>query len=460
MNPNPTLRRFGIAALALAWCVPATSLASDAERANLETGVSVGREAAPEITLDELERMAAYRAKQLEPIPGVRSNATGVAMLNVATEVAIRDTAAELGIGATESEVESFLLPLLTYQGLVNPVESIDFASDENIARWLSGQHWTYDDLYASAETLLLWTKVATRDVEITDDDVRAYVESHPRLGVIPAAVKIEVKQFDTIAEVTRGGVEDAEALGPFPDSVARGKADRQLAPLRATKDWRGLELYLALERLDPELRGELSGRTVGDPFGPVELRNGSIVAGTVVAAVPELSVADSDAFGAYARFVTRLDKADQKDAFETLIARYVASIQDTQVRGALKDLFTVVGGGIGASFGGAGAPIGGMIGGMVGTWFEGEVTPQLHRQAAQYPSFPPMNPQMGRTPPYFPAMNYRAPSSYMTRGYRIPQMPSYYRNGFSNYMAAPPRPYGNYFAPPVSYPMPVGAWW
>ncbi len=408
-----------------------------------------------------LKQMLSERSAQLEKFyPELHTRGADrdrIAKVTLLTEEAVRTEAGKRGISATDAEVASFLVPVLSRQGLIDITKKPDLRTDENVQKWLAGQAWSVDQLFETGRTLLLWIKVAVADVSATPAEVEKYMKDHPDVAAVPVRTKLTLTQFQSPAR-TRGlaeSVAQADVLSP-----ARISSSRSVNQIGQQSDgWKDLKLYVDLNKLDPLLRKALEGKSVGENFGPLQLSNGSAVKGQITAILPAADFRDSDGAWQYAALLTRLGKVDKKAEFDGLVKKYFDGA-DVETRGLFGDILGVVGTGIGALFGGVGAPIGGIVGGMVGGWVDGQMSAPGPVQQAPF-SFPPP-PQQGfngflqgpppSMPPFFQS-NFQMPLPPQF----IPPMPQGYQNQFSQWanafsMAPPPPPW----FPPFFYPMPV----
>lgn len=379
-----------------------------------------------------------------------------IAKVTLLTEEAVKTEARKRGISVTDDEVATFLIPVLSRQGLIDITKKPDVRTDENVQKWLTGQAWTMDQLFDSGRTLLLWIKVAVADVSVTSGEVESYMKDHPDVASVPVRTQLILTQFQIPAR-TRGlaqSIAQADLLSPARVSTSRSV--NQIG--QQSRDWQGLKLYVDLNKLDPLLRKALEGKSVGDNFGPLQLSNGNAVAGRIAAILPAVDFRTSDGAWQYASLLTRLNKVDKKAEFDGLVKTYFAGA-DVETRGLFGDILGVVGTGIGALFGGVGAPIGGIVGGMVGGWVDGQMSAPGPAQQFSFPPPPPpqaFNGFLQGPPPFMPPFfqgNFQMPSPPPF----IPPMPQGYQNQFAQWanafsMAPPPPPW----FPPFFYPMPV----
>jgi hypothetical protein len=448
-------------------------------------GFADGKPAPGDIPHD-MQAFLDLRTAQLQagvPSTGLRSDATREAMANWFSQAAIRDKASALNVSVSDDEAAAFLKPLLIRQGLIDARRDVDIRRDPNVASWLAAQKWTAGELVETGRTLLLWVKIAARDVTVTPAEVEAYVAKHPDVAAVPARLRVTLTHLDRRGVTVRGGLPQGSQLAALltgaPGSTARDTGSAASpSPTR-------LALYLDLERIDPNLRKDLAGKKSGDAFGPVELTNDATVAGVLEEVVPTMSLAGSIEFSNYAALLTRLHKANQEDLYRQISSEYFATISNPGVKRLFKEIYGFVGGAIGAVYG---VPVvGGAVGGMVGGWMDGEVAdnkgfqvdprlvqgnrgrplPPPSSGAPAYASPapmpisnmpPPANAWMGGAVPSFSPRIYNNYPPMPQAPMMIPPMPSYYA-GYSygygyGYGFAPA--YTPAFYPPIGYPMPV----
>jgi hypothetical protein len=435
-----------------------------------------------------------YLDRFLKGGPAVRAATQRQATLTVLSDEAIRFQAAKASFTASPDEISSALKPFLAQQGIIDLLSQTDLKDDANVALWLRGQGLTYETLQRSGQTLVLWTKIATAGVIVTEADVREFVEKTPQTRLVPARVQVVLQSFKEPANSPTRGLSPCESLAPRM-SIALARAATENFN-EAPKDWRALNLILNLDELDPNLRAALAGNKPGDAFGPIRLRNGAVISGQIKSLLSQVDLSRNAEFWKYAAIRARLAKADQAKAYDAVVSAYL-QVQSPAVRGIFDDAFnwakdnlstvgTVAGAGIGLFFGGpSGAIQGAQIGNQVGTTLQGWVngqppTPQSIMGLANaagvtlppgfsLPPFPPpppppnsMRPFMQGPPPSMPPAYNFSPMG------NVPWAPTYNQPGWAGMpMSAVPLPmaaYPSYFAartfgfPPVPPPPPMWA--
>lgn len=410
-------------------------------------------------TTEQLRAVIQVRATKLAafyPAPRCRGPIERYATASTFADQVIADASANGGVVVDDGEVASFLVPLLSRQGLVDITRPVDVRTDANVHNWLAGQGWTVDHLVDTGRSLLAWVKFAIRDASVTVNDVRDYIERNPNLRRVPARVSLAITQLElpSGAARSRGAVQTqwlAPALATTRRSVAEG-TERHVSA-----QWDELRLFLDLVHVDSALRGELEGKRVGDAFGPLQLDNGCVAAGTVAAILPEVDLAGSVELWQFAAVLARLDKVNQKQTFEQLANRYFEGLPH-EARGLWGDILGIGGAIVGGIFG---VPeIGGAVGGLVGGWIDGQSsgpspaprppTPQIPSQVMNpgfnpycQPGLPPA------IPPFFQG-GFSTPALPM-----VPSMPPGYAGLWSswlNNMPSMPTPW----LPPFWCPMPI----
>jgi hypothetical protein len=381
-----------------------------------------------------------------------------IATITVLTEEVISSEAASEHIAAADSEVADFLVPLLSRQGLIDVTRVKDIRADQNVHRWLAGQGWNEEKLFATAKVLLLWVKIATKDVTVTEEEVKKYLANHPTVHHVPARTQVALSQcqLPTEYKTVSRGLPETEVFSPTLSLASRGPVVKAIAP----SGWEELQLFLDIDQLEPTLRIQLEGKGVGDKFGPLQLRNGAVIAGKISAILPPGDFANSAQLWQYAAVLTKLDKVNQKQEFDLIVKKYFDGAP-ADVRG-LGDLFAVAGGAIGALFGGVGAPVGAVLGGLVGNWVDGQIAaPGPMPMQAPMPAYYPgggggFNPYLqGGVPPMMPPQMWQGFQSSPYPQY-LPPMPTQYMNQFTQWQGQLGFQASVQWSPPVFSPFPI----
>jgi hypothetical protein len=349
--------------------------------------------------------------------------------------------------------VENFLIPLLSRQGLVDIGSlHLPLKSDHNVALWLAGQQWTFNDLYSTGETLLLWTKMSAHDVEITRDDIVQYMTTHPgsfstgqrvQLDLITFEPPSGLQGFSRSVTLTENSV-----MSPFAHQLLSRGNNLTPSSLKS-KQWDRLQLYLDLDAIDSALKDQLTGKKIGDSFGPLTLLNGTVVAGKVAAILPPVNLAQSRVFAEYATLLTRLHKSKSEATYQELVSHYNLSLSSRE-RDLFGDILGAVGTAIGAGMGGLGAPILGTLGTMAGNWIDGQIS-QPSASRIPIPTTPP--PSLSSLGGYHSAPQYPPVFTSYPPQQPLPMISPY-----------PVAPYGSWpvmrprlpWTPPIFLPFPV----
>jgi hypothetical protein len=410
----------------------------------------VPRPACSQLTAQAIVELKQSRSQQMQwLLPGSRSSARDtIATATIFSEQAVLDKATSLHIDATSSEVEEFLVPLLSKQGLIRVDGHLSISTDSNVQKWLAGQKWSMDQLFHAGRILLLWTKIVSTQTTCTEQEVKDYVTAHPDVYLVRPRLQLDLTQFDVPAQLrnTARGIAEAETIAPHMSLRTRAATPDTTISADSTLDWQGLRLFVEINRLDPVLRQSLEGKKAGDGFGPVELSDGSVVAGTISALLPQVDMSKSPDFWKYAVLLTKLQKSHQQELFDKMSKDYLAAIKDPTIRGIFGDVLGVVGTGVGSLFGGVGAPVGGIIGGAVGGWIDGQVS------SATPASVPSQQQTSSFSPSFFPGPTF--PSAQTLQPYMGPvnmPMPPVFQSGFPqmpmmNFIPPMPPMYSTYF--------------
>jgi hypothetical protein len=445
--------------LVLATSLPAQNAAQDPEVLKLQ------RE------LDRRNVIAGSRYVDNPQVRGALSATNGAGFL---AEEVIADKATKLGIpNPTDAEMHSMLLPMLVQQGLVD-ADCADIFRDPNVSTWIKGQDgMTWSDFRTAAKTLVLWTKIAIQNIEITEDSVRAYVERNPGMATIPAKVRIVLTQYVPPRALASRSVMPHEVLAPtFAFATRAATADLE-KPI--PKAYEHLNLWVELDKVDPALREVLGGQAVGFEFPSIPLKNQAIVEGRIVGFSPERNLLSDPNFWAMAAVRARLAKADQAAEFEKIVTVF---LNDETRSPAVRGFWKKIWGGVKKSFqyitgfaGGAlaftatGSPQAAFLGAKMGYQFGNAIKGWFSSGQITRPQFPAM-PQGGgiQIPPgYLSGGQFSMPpASNSWPGYppmnTMPPMPYNY----SPY--APPMPNNPYYSPmqdgwspQMFFPQPVG---
>lgn len=356
--------------------------------------------------------------------PGVARGTERQATLTVLSEEAINSAAKKANIKTTDEEIESALKPLLAQQCIIDIATTTPLANDENVKLWLRAQSLKYEDLVRSGRTLVLWTKIATKDVSVTPKEVEAFVNERPQLRLVPTRVQIVIASYIEPGNFPTRGLSLFEGIAPrMSIALARTAEAQYQAP---PEDWKDLHLYFNLDDVDPNLRTAIAGLKSGDSFGPVPLRNGAVLGGRIGTLLPSMDLSRNQDFWKSAAVRARLNKANQEQTYQAVVLAYLRG-QSPAVRDIFSDaadwvqnnlstVGSVVGGGIGLLSGGPGGAVAGaQIGNQIGTTLQGWVNgqPPTVQQITSVASAAGINLPPGFSLPPFPPLP-PAPNSAM----------------------------------------------
>jgi hypothetical protein len=302
-----------------------------------------GRASAEDVpSPEQVQKMIAERTDELQRFSKDRAATRGAdnqfARLSVLTDLAVQQEADQAGIKVTNDEVSTMLLPLLVRQGLIDVSRPSNFRTDENVQHWLTAQGSSIEKLYKVGKTLLLYTKLITKDVSVTRDEVEAYVKSKPEIHIVPVRVQLDLTRFTAPDDLSDKSASDIstklDTIAPKTSIKARSASNMTVA---RPKGWDGLHLYVDINATDPVLREALAGHGVGDPFGPLALTTGATISGTIVAVLPEVDLAKAPEYWAYAGLLTKLGKVNQVEQYQLLANGFLT--KNPAMRGLLGDV-------------------------------------------------------------------------------------------------------------------------
>ncbi len=423
----------------------------------------------------ELDRRNAIAGSRYVDNPQVRGALNATNEAGFLAEKVIAEQAAKLAIpNPSDAEVHSLILPMLVQQGIVD-ADCPDIFRDPNVATWIKGQEgMTWGDFRTAAKTLVLWTKIAIQNIEITEDSVRAYVERNPGMAIVPAKVRIVLTQYVPPPALASRSVMPHEVLAPtFALTTRAATAELEMPPPKA---YEHLNLWVELDKVDPALREVLAGQAVGFEFPSTPLKNHAFVEGRILGFSPERNLLSDPNFWAMAAIRARLAKADQAAEFEKIVNVF---LNDETISPAVRGFWSKIWGGVKKSFqyvtgfaGGAlafaatgspqaaylGAKMGYQVGNSIKGWFSsGQIN------GAQFPAIPqgmglniPQGYLSGRQFSLPPACN--SWSAYQPI-HTLPAMPYNYNAYAPPMMANNPyySPMQDGWSPQMFFPQPVG---
>ena len=399
----------------------------------------------------------------------VRGAMKNAAELGLFSEQVIFSKAREKKLTVTDTEINTFILPMLAQQGLVD-LACPDVFKDENVRLWLTGQGMNVGDLKQSAEALALWAKIATESVVAQEDSVKLFVQANPGMGHTSDRVRITLLSYIAPPGTNTRSVLPGEVIAPCFALQTRSAAAELEAPLPAS--WANLKLYLELDKIDVELREVLGGKQPGYRFGPMLLSNGATLEGTLDEYLPATDLTESAGFWQMAAIRYRLQKADQEKVFNGLVEEFWVTCKSPAVRGFWKNIWGGVKRGFSFITGAAGGLIGYFAGGPKGAMMGAKYGYQLGNSIKGWFSTksvlaPKWSMGYGGSPQpipaeylsgsnfNIPAEYYRRPSypSYQQQNYYLPAMPPGYRQQ-PQYREFPPQ---EVWAPQLFFGSPIG---
>src|SRR2546430_301766 len=77
----------------------------------------------------------------------------------------------------------------------------------------------------ATAKVLLLWVKIATKDVTVTEEEVKQYLAKHPTVHHLPARTQLSLSQcqLPTEYKTVSRGLPQTEVFSPTLSVTSRG---------------------------------------------------------------------------------------------------------------------------------------------------------------------------------------------------------------------------------------------
>lgn len=417
--------------------------------------------------LQEHVRRQNIMAIRLIDQPSVRSTVENVTGATFLSESVILDKAKKLNLTANEQETHTFILPMLASQGLVD-YSCTNVFKDPNVLLWLKGQGMPLEDFKNAAQATVLWAKIVTQNISVTDEEVKKYVTDNPGLASAPARVLIELTQFTPPPKVSTRSMLVPEFLAPCMELNTRATLAELEKPL--PEEHKHLQVRMELDKLDKQLRQAISGLRVGDHFGPLLLANGAIVEGTVKGFIGETDFSNNSGFWELASIRARIEKAKQGEVFAQMVETFIDNCPSEAVRGfwgkvwgGFKRSFSyATGAGVGlAAFISTGDPriayLGARYGKQMGDAIKGAFS------SGNSSSFPVQ--MMKNIPSMFRSGNFNIPAAYYPQTQPrypeyIPAMPASYNPNYWYPQPLPrPMPSGDYnqgWSPQMFFPMPA----
>ncbi|HHY33594.1 MAG TPA: foldase [Firmicutes bacterium] len=174
-------------------------------------------------------------------------------LANMIREELIKQGAAKYGIQVTDEDVAAEIDNLKT-----------QFGSDANLEQALSQYGMTLDDLRSQIRTSLLLEAIASKDVTVTDDEIKKYYDEH----------KDDFKESDQI-RARHILVKDENTAKEIQKELANGADFAELAKTKsedtATKDKGGDLGYFQKGAMDPAFEKAAFALKVGETSGPVK---------------------------------------------------------------------------------------------------------------------------------------------------------------------------------------------
>jgi hypothetical protein len=160
-----------------------------------------------------------------------------------------------LGIECTDDEALLALVPLLERQGLIDfRVDSTSLfdKKNANISSWLEQQGWKWDQLVERGRNMVLYAKVTTVNVPLSDDAQLKFFESNRSILNIPARVRLKPAASNPKVD---GVPFYRQLLEPHPmDQLGlKSKSKYEIEP------------YIEVDRLRGEVVDQLVGKKQGD---------------------------------------------------------------------------------------------------------------------------------------------------------------------------------------------------
>ena len=239
-----------------------------------------------------------------------------------------------LGIECTDDEALLALVPLLERQGLIDfriDSKSLFDKKNANISSWLEQQGWKWDQLIERGRNMVLYAKVTTVNVPLSDDAQLKFFDSNQAILNIPARVRLKPASSNQKVD----GV-------PFYRQLLEPHPMDQLGLKSKSED--KIEPYIEVDRLRSEVIDQLVGKKQGDTI--VVWLNDQPCMFTIEKYVPAYDLSTDERLSGWFALSAKLlsigaeNQADQllpKDAFESR-----GFLQDVvkNIRPSLKSLF------------------------------------------------------------------------------------------------------------------------
>jgi hypothetical protein len=223
--------------------------------------------------------------------------------------------AKELGIECTDDEALLALVPLLERQGLIDfrlDSKSLFDKKNANIDSWLNQQGWKWEQLIERGRNMVLYAKVTTVNVPLSDDAQRSFFEDNQKFLNIPARVRLKPAASNPKVD----GV-------PFYRQLLEPHPMDQLG--LKSKPGDKIEPYIEVDRLRGEVVDQLVGKKPGETI--VVWLNDQPCLFTIEKYVPAYDLSTDERLSGWFTLSAKLqsigveNKADQllpNDAFES----------------------------------------------------------------------------------------------------------------------------------------------
>lgn len=423
-----------------------------------------------ELTTSELKAKLERRERQLSSMstPSVRGAAAEFAAQSLLAEEAIRQEATDLGVTVTVEEVNGVLVQVLGKSGVVDLLTPpAELANDPNVRLYLESQDFLFEDLYSMGESICLWTKLVTAGVKISEEEVSDYLRQNPSAAVVPERVQLKITFFESASSktgTTRGSA--WASISPMIPISVRGETEPSV---EAPADWIGLNLYLAVDNLEPSLRQAISGLAAGDNFGPVTLNSGAVIAGSIAKVLPTTDISGTPYCQQNLLVQTALSKVnDGEERLSALVDQYFEKVPGQR---GFWDALKTFGGYAWKALPYVGAAAGTVVGAYYGGWGGALAGAKTGWNIANdtknwFSNWSNGSPSYNISPNYQMPMPRYSPMPYQGGygQYRVSPMPANYW-GYNNYHNYPYNPYGGGgyaqpysrpYMPPIYQPMPL----